>query len=301
MRIAITGATGFVGSNLCKYLMKIGHTIYEIHGLSHGGNLFSTLAKNPDLVIHCAAKMGGIGAIIENPKQFLDDNYSYTRELINECVLYDIKNFINLSSASIYSSTAPNPIKEGFEHIIQPTESTYSYSIAKFLGIMLCNYTRKETGYNYFSIVPTNLYGPGDHYEPERSNVVASLIRKFATEKKVVVWGTGQQCRDVLFVEDLCSAILHVINNLEYCCKTWEDGMINIGSGFSFTIGDICNKLFMMSNGPVVEYDWSKPMGPMDRKLDISRIQSLGWTPQWDIDSGLKATYNSFIESQNVH
>ena len=257
------------------------------------GEFFKT--ENPDIVIFAAAKVGGILANESYPAEFLYENMTMASNAIHAAYRSDVKRFLFLGSTCIYPKMAAQPMSEDCL-LTGPLETTNeAYALAKIAGLKLCEYYRKQYGVLFHSVMPTNLYGPGDNYHPENSHVLPALIRRFheakqANTPEVVIWGTGTPRREFLHVDDLASAVMHLIH--------LEDppDSVNAGTGVDITILELAKAI-----ADVVEYDGKistdsgKPDGTPIKLTDMSLMHSTGWQADVDLSSGLKMTYESFL------
>ena len=316
-RFFIAGASGMVGSAICRALKKNGYG-----DSTKGGNLF-TPSRNelnllninavenwfnlnkPSVVIIAAAKVGGIFANSSMPTEFLLENLKIQTNIIETSWKNGVKRLLFLGSSCIYPKFAAQPINE--ESLLSGAlESTNQwYAIAKIAGIKLCEALRKQYDFDTISLMPTNLYGPGDNYHPQNSHVMASLIKKFhdATKNslpKVVCWGTGKPYREFLHVNDLGNAILFCLENWDPNSKFApkdQDGniisILNVGSGVEISIKDLANKISKLTNfkGEII-WDNSKPDGTPRKKLNCNKINKLGWQPKISLDEGIRQTLN---------
>lgn len=254
-------------------------------------------SQKPDLVIAAAARVGGIHANSSQKIDFLIDNLSIQNSLIMGAVRSNIKNFVFLGSSCIYPKKALQPMKE--ESLLTgPLESTNeAYALAKIAGVKLCEYIREETGFNYFSLMPTNLFGPGDNYDLVNSHVPAALMRKFHQAKvnnlpSVKVWGTGNPLREFMHVDDLADAIWFTIQNPP------NDNLINVGYGLEISIRDFAYKMAeVVGYEGKIEFDSSMPDGAPRKLLDSSILSKMGWHPKISLNEGLESTYTWFTEN----
>jgi GDP-L-fucose synthase len=251
----------------------------------------------PNLVIDAAAKVGGIGANNTLPVEFLSDNLRIQSNLMEAAHAASVEKFVFLGSSCIYPRDCPQPIKE--EYLMTgPLEATNSaYAIAKIAGIELINSYRKEYGVKWISLMPTNLYGPGDNFDLQVSHVLPALIRRFveAVENgstKVTLWGSGSPKREFLHVSDLALAVLRVTKNYDSSVH------LNIGTGHDLTIKDLAGKVATAAgfNGEI-EWDTSKPDGTPQKVLDVSRIKALGWEPTITLEAGIASTIAWYKEA----
>ena len=256
--------------------------------------------ENPDCVLFAAAKVGGIHANATYPAEFAYENTIMAANAIHAAYQSGVKRFLFLGSTCIYPRLAPQPITENCL-LTDTLESTNeAYALAKITGLKLCQYYRQQHGVMFHSAMPTNLYGPGDNYHPENSHVIPGLIRRIDEAKRlgapsVSVWGTGTPRREFLHVDDLASAVLHLIG------LTDPPDWVNVGTGTDIAIRDLAVLIASVVGytGEIVQ-DLSKPDGTPVKCTDTTRINQTGWKPQIHFEDGLKATYENFIQSRET-
>ncbi|HEX3945940.1 MAG TPA: GDP-L-fucose synthase [Rhizomicrobium sp.] len=300
--IYVAGHRGLVGSALVRVLQKRGFDNLVIRShqeldLTEQGavrQFFET--TRPQVIIMAAARVGGIHANNSHPAGFLRDNLLIQDNVIDAAYRSGADKFVFLGSSCIYPKMAPQPIKEDYL-LTGPLEPTNEwYAIAKIAGIKMCQAYRREFGFNAISLMPTNLYGPGDNFDLQSSHVLPALIRKFhvAKEKKdksVEIWGTGTPRREFLHVEDLAEAVLFLLQNYD------EEPIVNIGWGEDLTIRELAETI-MSAIGYTgsLTFDHSKPDGTPRKLLDVSRVHALGWRPRISLKAGIESTYAWFKE-----
>lgn len=259
--------------------------------------------EKPEYVIIAAAKVGGILANNTYRAEFLYDNLMIQSNIIHASYLHGVKKLIFLGSSCIYPRNCPQPIKE--EYLLTgPLEPTNEpYAIAKIAGIKLCENYYRQYGCNFFSVMPTNLYGPNDNYDLETSHVLPALIRKFHEAKVnnaeyVEVWGTGTPRREFMYVDDLADAVYFLIQKIDAkCIYEKEITHLNIGTGQDVTIKELAELIKTVTNYQgVLRFDNSKPDGTPKKLLDVSRFTILGWNYKTELKDGLEKTYKQFIE-----
>jgi GDP-L-fucose synthase len=250
--------------------------------------------QKPTAVILAAAKVGGIYANSTYKREFLNENLAIQSAVINGAHKVGIPKLIFLGSSCIYPKMAPQPISES-SLLTGPLEETNeAYALAKIAGVKLCEYIRNDSGFEYFSLMPTNLYGPGDNFDAKNSHVPAALMRRFhegkeELQKEVRIWGSGSPLRDFMHVDDLANAILFTHDNPP------GDSLINVGSGSEISIGEFAKlvKDVVGFHGSI-EFDSSMPDGTPRKLLDSTKLFSLGWRPKKSLREGLESTYQWF-------
>lgn len=303
-KVYIAGHRGMVGSAILRALDARGHT--NIVGRSSSEldlrdqaavKTFFELEK-PDVVFLAAAKVGGILANSTYPVEFLTDNLRIQLNVIDEAYKSRVQRLLFLGSSCIYPKYAPQPIKEEYllTGELEPTND--AYAIAKIAGIKQVQAYRTQYGASFVSVMPTNLYGPGDSYDPETSHVIPALIRKFYEAKRknvpsISIWGSGLPKREFLHVDDLAEACLKV-------CEFSNDDITNVGSGSDLAIRELVELLAKVSafEGKII-YDLKKPDGTMQKLLDSSRIGSHGWFPRISLEEGIKKVYSDYLNNQH--
>jgi GDP-L-fucose synthase len=301
-RIFVAGHRGLVGSAIVRRLQADGFDNLLLRGrdqldLTDRAAVDAFFAaEKPDVVILAAAKVGGIHANNSYPAEFLHDNLLLQDNVIDAAYRHGVQKLTFLGSSCIYPKLAPQPIKE--EYLLTgPLEPTNEwYAIAKIAGIKLCQAYRRQYGFNAISLMPTNLYGPGDNFDLENSHVLPALIRKFHEaklrgDKEVVMWGTGTPRREFLHVDDLAAAVVHLT-------KTYEsEAIVNIGVGEDISIRELAELVKDITGyqGGIVN-DTSKPDGTPRKLLDVSRLHALGWEAKIPLREGIEATYRWFLD-----
>lgn len=295
MTIIVAGATGLAGSAIVKAfeaqgqnVVGINRSVVDLLNSQHTEEFVASI--NPSLIVDAAAKVGGIGANNSYPVEFLADNLAIQGNLMKAAHKAGVPGFVFLGSSCIYPRDCAQPIKE--EYLMTgPLEATNSaYAIAKIAGIELINSYRKEYGTKWISLMPTNLYGPGDNFELTASHVLPALIRRFVEaaesgSSKVILWGSGSPLREFLYVDDLANAV--VVASEKYDSNLH----LNVGSGEDLSIKELATKVALEAgfNGDI-EWDRSKPDGTPRKVLDITRVKGLGWKPRITLEEGIKST-----------
>lgn len=301
-KIFISGHRGMVGSALVRKADALGIETLKTNradlDLTSQAEVFDFLKRNaPDTVIIAAAKVGGIHANSTYPADFIYENLAIASNLIEGSRRAGVPRVLFLGSSCIYPKMAPQPMPENclLTSPLEPTNE--AYAIAKIAGLKMCQHYRAQHGLLYHSAMPTNLYGPGDNYHAENSHVIPGLIRRFHEAKEanapsVTIWGTGTPCREFLHTDDLAEACFHLLS-LEN-----PPDWVNVGTGTDLTILDLA-RLVAKTTGYTGEIltDPSKPDGTPKKLLDISLIQSTGWSPNVPFAEGLAAAYQDFLAS----
>jgi GDP-L-fucose synthase len=308
-RIYVAGHRGMVGSAIVRRLTAQGHTrlITRTHAeldLTDQASVRRFFAvEKPDEVYLAAAKVGGIHANATYPADFLYDNLMLEANLIHEAWRSGVRKLLFLGSSCIYPRLAPQPRAEDalLTGKLEPTNEPYA--IAKIAGIKLCESYNRQHGTDFRSVMPTNLYGPGDNYHPENSHVLPALIRRFheariAGTPTVVIWGTGTPKREFLYVDDMAAACVHVMNlpHENYAASTEPmNSHINVGSGEDLSILELARLVSdVVGFRGEIRCDADKPDGAPRKLLDISRIRELGWTPTVALREGIESAYEDF-------
>lgn len=300
-RIWVAGHKGMVGSAVTRCLELRGDEVLKadrsVVDLRNQIGVEVWLRQNrPDAVIFAAAKVGGIYANDTYPADFIYDNLAIEANIIHSSHLAGVKRLVFLGSSCIYPKHAPQPIEER-SLLTGPLEPTNEwYAIAKIAGIKLCQAYRKQYGRQYVSVMPCNLYGPGDNFDPMTSHVLPALIRKFHEAKsnsahEVVVWGTGTPLREFLHVDDLARAVVFCLDNYN------EYEHINCGSSEEISIGALAKLVArVIGYDGKITFDKTKPDGTPRKLMDSSRISALGWAPTIPLEEGIAQSYRWFLE-----
>lgn len=298
--IFVAGHNGMVGSAVLRELNIRGYkniitknrSELDLTNQSEVLTFFKT--HKPKIVIDAAAKVGGILANHENPYDFLLLNTQIQNNLIQSSLKNGTETFVFLGSSCIYPKFSKQPIKEEYLLSDQLEPTNQWYALAKIQGVKLCEAINKQFGKNYYSLMPTNLYGPNDNFDLHTSHVIPALIRKFHEAKvnksgKVVLWGTGKPFREFLHVDDLASAIIFSLENKMIY------NLLNVGSSEEITIKNLALLISEITefDGEII-WDDNKPDGTPRKLMDSSKLFSLGWKPKIDLKSGLQATYQYY-------
>jgi len=298
-KIYISGHAGMVGSAVLKLLKEKGcrnlilRTSKELD-LRNQKEVERFMEKEePEYIFLFAAKVGGIKANIEHPAEFLYDNLMIEANVIHASYKYKVKKLLYLGSSCVYPRNCPQPMKEEYLLNGKPEPTNEGYAIAKIAGLKLCEYYHKQFNSNFISLVPPNLYGPNDNFDPETSHVVAALIRKFVEAKKknlnsIKVWGTGRARREFLYVEDLAEACIYFMNN--YDAKDLP-GFVNVGYGNDITIHELAAIIQeQVEYGGKIAWNTSMADGMPQKLLDAHLAKSFGWEPKTSLEEGIKKT-----------
>ena len=321
-KILLTGSNGMVGNAIQKILKKqiYNKSIFEKNLLCPKRKELDLLdfeavkswfaLNKPNTVIIAAAKVGGILANSSKPYDFIFENLRIETNLIEASRLFGVKKILFLGSSCIYPRLSKQPIKE--EYLLEsPLEETNQwYALAKISGIKLCESLNLQYGVEAISLMPCNLYGKGDNYNPETSHVIPALINKFYTakeknSKKVICWGTGHPLREFLYVDDLADACIFLLKNWQLNLSNLPLNKssnrfywLNVGSGMEISIKDLATKIAKIIGyqGDII-WDSSMPDGTPRKVLDISRIKSLGWKPKTNLEDGLEIAIKDFKDN----
>lgn len=305
-KIIITGGAGFLGKHLVNKLLKKGvhkdnmliprSRDYDLRKEDNIKRMFYDFKA--DIVIHLAAKVGGIGFNRENPGSIFYDNIMMGTQLMEQARLNNVEKFVAIGTICAYPKFTPVPFKEDDLWSGYPEETNAPYGLAKKMMLVQSQAYREQYGFNSIFLLPVNLYGPRDNFNPESSHVIPALIKKVADAKKInkniVVWGDGSASREFFFVEDAAEAIILASEKYD------SSEPVNLGKGFEITIKDLVNKIckLMNFNGEII-WDASKPNGQPRRCLDVSKAKKeFGFEAKIDFDVGLKKTIEWYLEKR---
>jgi GDP-L-fucose synthase len=308
-RIFVAGHRGMAGSAIVRRLSQAGyvHLLSANHDELDLRDAGATAAwmerQRPDVVVLAAAKVGGIQANSTYPADFLLDNLKIQNNVIESAWRFGAKRLLFLGSSCIYPKYAPQPIQEEslLTGSLEPTNEWYA--IAKITGIHLCRALRQQHGFDAISLMPTNLYGPGDNYHPINSHVLPALIRRFHEAVRdgvptVTCWGTGSPRREFLHVDDLADAAM-------FCLEHWQPAadelqFLNVGTGTDLPIRDLAGLVAdAVGFRGTLNWDASKPDGTPRKLLDVNRLKALGWSATISLEEGLRATVNDYVQRQS--
>lgn len=311
-KVYLAGHTGMVGSSIFRLLRQytdleiVTRSREELNLLDQSAVMSFFKSVRPDEVILAAAKVGGIIANNTYPADFIFQNLQIQNNIIHGAHVNDVEKLLFLGSSCIYPRNAKQPMCEGslLTGVLEPTNEPYA--IAKIAGIKMCESYNRQYGRDYRSVMPTNLYGPGDNYHPEHSHVVPALIRRFHEakmrgEKKVVVWGSGAPMREFLFVDDMAAASLfvHKLDKLKYDEATQPAlSHINVGTGSDITIRELAQTVQSVVGfkGELL-FDRTKPDGTPRKLMDVQLLSSLGWDAETSLNVGLMKAYEDFTQN----
>ena len=302
-KIYIAGHKGMVGSAIWRALKNKGYT--KLIGLSSReldlknqvavSDFFKT--HKPDVVIDAAARVGGILANNNYPYQFLMDNMLIQNNLIEASLKVDVKKFIFLGSSCIYPKLAPQPLQEEclLTDSLEPTNEWYA--LAKITGVKTCQAIRKQFNKDYFSLMPTNLYGSFDNFDLNTSHVLPAMIRKFHeavqnNHAPVTLWGSGTPMREFLYVDDMADAVVFALEN------DMPEYLYNVGTGVDITIKELAETIKKITGhqGEII-WDATKPDGTPRKLMDVSKMKDLGWKYKIDLEEGIRLTYDWYINN----
>jgi len=300
-RIFVAGHKGMVGSAITRLLKKRGFENLVLRS-SKELDLRDALAvqrffksEKPEVVILAAARVGGIQANMDFPAEFLHENLAIQNNIIHQSFLSGVKKFCFLGSSCIYPREAPQPMKE--EYLLTgPLEPTNEgYALAKIAGIKMIEYYRKEYGFCGISLIPCNLYGTNDSFDPRRSHVLSALVKKFVDaidrgEKEVAIWGTGKARREFMHVDDAAEAVLFMMD-------AYDSSIINIGWGEDISIKELALLISQQTGfGGRLLWDTSKPDGMPIKCMDVTRMNNLGYFPRITLEEGIRKTISEYRE-----
>jgi GDP-L-fucose synthase len=305
-KVWVAGHNGMVGAAIQRRLANENCEILTASrnelDLTRQNDVENWIKKNkPDAIFLAAAKVGGIHANNTYPAEFLYNNLMIETNIIHAAYTNNVEKLLFLGSSCIFPKAAPQPMKE--EYLLTgPLEPTNEwYAIAKIAGIKMCEAYRKQYGCDFISLMPTNLYGPGDNYHPENSHVPAAFLRRFHEAKlenksEVTIWGTGTPLREFMHVDDLADACVFAMQNYS------DYQFLNAGTGSEISIADFARTVAKVVGfeGKIIN-DLSKPDGTPRKLMDSSKLLNLGWKPRYNLEEGLEMTYKDFCENGGRH
>lgn len=303
-KIYIAGHRGMVGSAIHRKLKEEGFNNIivstsdklDLRDQQQVAAFFA--AEKPDYVFLAAAKVGGIVANNTYRAEFIYENIMIQSNVIHQSYVNGVNKLMFLGSSCIYPKMAPQPLKEEYM-LTGPLEDTNEpYAIAKIAGIKMCDAYRSQYGCNFISVMPTNLYGPNDNYDLQKSHVLPALLRKFHearvnNEPSVTVWGSGQPRREFLHADDLAEACYYLMQNYN------ESGLVNIGVGEDISIADLAGLVKKITGfeGQIV-WDTSKPDGTPRKLMDVTKLHSFGWKAKIELEEGIRKVYEEKFEEK---
>jgi GDP-L-fucose synthase len=310
-RIFVAGHRGLAGSAIVRKLGELGHTNlllrtrHELDLLDRGATRVFFDRERPEYVFLAAARVGGVLANRDFPAEFVLENLDIQNNILESAFRTGVKRLLFLGSSCIYPRLAPQPIKEDYL-LTGPLEFTNrSYAVAKIAGIEMCWAFNRQYGTKFLAAMPTNLYGPGDNYDPQTSHVLPALIRKTHEaiergEKQVLVWGTGTPLREFLFSDDMADACVYLMNLSQAQFESLislpdAPPLINVGSGHDLTIRELALTVcsVMGFDGDIV-FDSTKPDGTPRKLLDSTRLFNLGWKPSVQLRQGIQSVWDDY-------
>ncbi|MBW1981978.1 MAG: GDP-L-fucose synthase [Deltaproteobacteria bacterium] len=306
-KIYVAGHRGLVGSAIMRKLQELGYenlvyrTRQELDLLNKEDVEAFLAAERPHYVFLAAAKVGGILANATYPAEFIYQNLLIQTNVIHACYRYGVRKLLFLGSSCLYPKHCPQPMKE--EHLLsghlEPTNEPYA--VAKIAGIKMCQSYNRQYGTNYIVAMPTNLYGPNDNFDLQTSHVLPALIRKFHEAKvsgkhEVVIWGSGMQRREFLYVDDLADGCVFLMNEYN------DSEIINIGTGSDVSIRELAELIArIVGFRGSLFFDTSKPEGTPVKRLDVSRMTALGWRATIPLEEGIARTYRWYTQHTGSH
>jgi GDP-L-fucose synthase len=319
--IYLAGHTGLVGGAILRALQARGdrdlllrtHAQLDLTDQAQTRAFFAQ--EKPATVILAAARVGGIMANQELPYEFVQENLAIEINVVHEAFRAGVRRLIFLGSSCIYPREAPQPLREEYLLTGPLEETNRPYAVAKIAGLELCRSLDREYGTTYLSLMPSNLYGPGDSFDLETSHLVAALIRRFHEAKvaatvatggagrtagrdgdRVVLWGSGTPRRELLFVDDLAAAVCLLLDMPDW--SAIPDGLLNIGTGEDMTVAEIAARVArVVGYEGAIAWDPTKPDGTPRKLLDVSRARALGWRAEVGLEEGVAATYDWYLTS----
>ena len=301
-KIYIAGHTGLVGSAITRQLKNemYSNLVYRTHKelelIDQKKVVEFFESEKPEYVFLAAAKVGGILSNNTYPAQFIYSNLQIQTSIIHACYEFKVKKLLLLGSSCIYPKFAPQPISEDslLSGKLEPTNQ--AYAIAKIAGIIMCQSYNQEYNTNFISVMPTNLYGPNDHYDLYNSHVLPALIRKIYEAKEseseyVEIWGTGRVKREFLYIDDLAKACVFLMNNYN------DNEIVNIGTGKDISIKELATTIKnVIGYEGAFRFDTSKPDGTPRKLLNVNKINNLGWKAKTELRTGIELTYKDFLQ-----
>jgi len=307
MKILLTGGSGMVGKNILEYSKKYNYIFLspsstELNLLDYNSVDNFIKKNNPDFIIHAAGKVGGIQANIKEPVSFLINNIDMGRNIIMAAKSNNIKNLLNLSSSCMYPRNAENPLSESLilKGELEPTNE--GYAIAKIMSTRLCEYIVKEDdSKNYKTVIPCNLYGKYDKFDPRNSHLIPAVISKIykaklSDSREISIWGDGKSRREFMYTEDLADFIFYAITNFDKMPQN-----INVGLGHDYSIDDYYLKIAtVLGYKGKFSHDLSKPTGMKQKLIDDTKLKEFGWKSKTTLTEGLRKTIDYYKSETNI-
>lgn len=309
-KIYVAGHQGLVGSAICRVLKQQGfenivgrsHSELDLQSQSAVEDFFTK--EKPEYVILAAAKVGGIHANSTFPADFIFSNIQIQNNVIDASHRHKVKKLLFLGSSCIYPKFAHQPMSEDqlLSGKLEPTNEPYA--VAKIAGIVMCQSYNRQHGTDFVSVMPTNLYGPGDNYHPENSHVIPALIRRFHEAKvkdspEVVIWGTGKPLREFLFSDDCARACVFIMNQYDVSGDPHGGEIVNIGSGIEVSIKELAELVGdVIGFRGKISFDVSKPDGTPRKLLDVEKLHRMGWRHTVELREGLAIAYQDFQDAE---
>ncbi len=306
-RVFVAGHRGLVGSAILRRLQADGFTNLILASRDQLDLRVENAVTGfferfrPEYVLLAAAKVGGILANSTHPAEFLHDNLAVQTNVIDAAKNFGARKLLFLGSSCIYPKFAPQPIREEYLLTGELEPTNEAYAIAKIAGIKMCQAYRQQYGFSAISLMPTNLYGPGDNFDLQSSHVLPALLRKFheaasSGAAEVIIWGTGAPRREFLHVDDLADAALFLM-------QRYDSGeIVNVGTGEDLTIAELAQTVARIAGfGGRLVFDSSKPDGTPRKLLDVSRLTALGWKARIPLEEGIQATYRWYLDHAASH
>ena len=304
-KIYVAGHRGLVGSAIVRHLREAGYnnlvlkTRSELDLISQEAVRVFFEAEKPEYVFLAAAKVGGIRANMESPAQFLYDNIIIQTNIIHQAYLSGVKKILILGSSCIYPRECPQPMKEEYllDGKLEPTNE--GYALSKIVALKMGEFYKRQYGFNAISVMPCNLYGQNDSFDPLHSHVLSATVKKFVDavdegRDSVVMWGTGNARREFLNVDDMASACLFMMEHYE------GDTFINIGCGEDWSIRELAEMVVRLTGFKgKIEWDSTKPDGMMKKCMDVTRMKEMGFEPKISLEEGLKHVIEEYKQFKN--
>lgn len=302
-KILITGSNGMLGKNIIKDKRSKKYKISKISrdkiDLKDQKKLMTYLKKvKPDLIIHCAAKVGGIGDNYKKNLEYFRENSEINNSVIISAKLLGIKNLINFGSSCMYPALAKKPLREKSISIKGLEKTNEGYALSKIMSLQICKMINREKNYKYKTLIPCNLYGPYDNFSLEKGHMIQSAIKKIYNAKRkklssIEMWGTGKAKREFMYIQDLVDFIFKIIQNF----STTPD-VINVGTGKEYSIKKYYKTIFkILKFNPKIVYIKNMPEGQMSKVLDVKNSKKLDWSSKIDLQNGIKKTIEYFIKN----